>query len=244
MNRLAPETEKLRVANCVIRPDGNSVASGTINWAIVNDTAYGSDFFSSPSAMGSFVGLKLPDNILIHAMHVTPDKNLMSKGVMPAVVSTDKMHSPIVQVAFYQYRGLQIGYIQGAGSSWTKIGDVANFTTVTNNASSFTFNLPQQFNADGIFVIASYVGSTLDRRVAKLLSGLGAANFGYQVQVASTGSAVGSNSSNDVVEIATGSYKTVQVNPNLNDSVATEGAIFTSDCEVHVSVYYQIIDNV
>lgn len=238
----------LRVANAVLRPDGTAGGGAAIGWTLLNTGGHDYDFFTAIAPSGGDLFVDHPA-AKIHAAIIKPDESFGANIVFPsynAALSTPTQ----LCISAYQKNGTYGGRLVGNGTNWDLVGDLTLFDSVTNTISDFTFNPPKQITGgtnaqnaacwNGAF--ARYNGITADRRIFKILTGLGSASFGYQLQVASTGAAVSSNSSDDVIEIFTGTQKMTKLNHGLNDSNGWPGAnIFTVNSNYWVSIIYELI---
>jgi hypothetical protein len=238
----------LRLATCVIAPDGNAAGSGAITWRIKEsptDPAFGKDFVTSVSTTGSSVVVTFPTVTKVHSCVITPNAVGASRGIFCGA----SVGFTTATIVIYQQAGVYAGYIRGNGTNWTLNGDATFFATVLNNVSSFHFNPPKPSNVGSDAqnaaywksAIAAYVGSTADRRLERVLSGIGSANFAYRLVVASTGLPVVANSTADVIEIFTTTQRPFQIAANTNQSTGFPGAnILTSDFELHVTAILEL----
>ncbi len=218
-------------ATCFIKPNGPTGAGAAITWSIMDtasgDTDFTSEYFTSVGTSGSNVVLNYPTVLKVKSIAFGVSPGLAQAGIfLGASVQTGQ-----AIISLYQMYGCSAGRLTGAGSSFTRSGDVLSYTVGTNNANTFTFtpNVPyggtagqnaQYFN----YAQASYVGSN-DRRLKKLTSGLGGQSFGYQL-LDSAGVAVVTNDANDIIEIIVPqSPKTAQINCSLNNGSGFPGAV-------------------
>lgn len=238
----------LRLLTAILAPDGNSAGSGTITWRIkgISDGNFGSDFATSVTTSGGGIVLSFPTISKVHSANITNGKHLGSRGIFAeASVGLTSM-----TISMFQQVGTYAGYLRGNGTNWTLNGDLSLFNATLNNISAFHFNPPKPGNTgtDNQNLnywrppIFNYEGSTLDRRIERVLSGLtGAANFGVRCVTASTGVAIATNSTADVISIFTTTHKPLSVPANVNNSQGWPGAnILTNDLEIHVSAYLEL----
>src|SRR5687767_16003371 len=110
----------LRLASCIIAPDGNATASGAITWRIkgVSDGAYGSDFFTSVGTSGTAVVLNYPTVSKVHSFMVT----LGSKGAQRGIFAEASAGLSSASITVYQQSGVYAGHLRGTagGTSWTE----------------------------------------------------------------------------------------------------------------------------
>lgn len=117
----------------------------------------------------------------------------------------------VVNLSFIYNRqgGQNGGYITGNGTNWTQTSvNNTSFSAVSNTVSDFTFNIFNNFtltaSQQAVYwkcASARYAGTTANRAVIKITSGLGAATFGFRLVDTTTGLAVASNSANDLIEL-------------------------------------------
>jgi len=242
--------QNLRLAACTIAPDGNAAASGAITWRIkgIADGAYGNDFFTSVATSGGNIVLNYPAVSKVHSFMVT----LGAKSAQRAIFTEASAGLSSATIVLYQQAGVYAGHLRGTagGTSWTENGDLSLFADTLNNASRYDFNPPKPSNSGSDnqnlnywkSIAVNYEGSTLDRRVERVLSGLtGVANFGVREVVASTGAAIGANSTADVISIFTTTHRPLSVPCNVNNSTGWPGAnILTNDFELDVVAYLEL----
>lgn len=122
--------------------------------------------------------------------------------------------------------GKTMGFIRGNGTNWTLNNDVAGMTVGTNSISDFIFTPSNVYSGTAAqnailwrSSSAQYIGTTADRAVIKLTSGLGGSSFGFRLIVASTGLAVTTNSTTDAIEITVNQASAAVGIPATNTTV-------------------------
>lgn len=242
------ENPKTRLFTATLAPSGSVIASSRIVWRILKSSdGYASRLIKSVVSNADNVNIDINyvETPKIHSFEVSLDNKLISRNIWggPTVGTlTTATHR------MFHSTGSLVGYIRGNATNFTLNGDATGWQTVTNTISNFTFSPPLIMGgttANNLayynWATASYVGTTADRRVVKLLSGLGSATFGYQLQVASTGLAVTSNSTTDVIEIMLGSPRQAVISATLNGSTPVQGNIFTKDSRLYITAYMEVV---
>lgn len=233
--------KRIQMLAGVIRPDGNATPSGAITWEWLKpDTGHNYVFPQGKKnvsdvkivANGNALRLQFPKAKRAICFQVVPDETLQLNGIIAGA----SVGLETADISVSQLTGLYGGHLIGSGSTFTKNGDLSSFTFGTLNANQIYFRPPKPFGNAGSDAqntgywsncIANYAGSN-DRRLKKIVSGLGSDYFGYQL-LDNTGTPVVTNDANDIIEIMSGTPKRVSVNPNSNNSFGYPGAnLFTT----------------
>lgn len=123
--------------------------------------------------------------------------------------------------------GLTQGHLRGNGTNFTLNGDIAGFAVGTNSVSDFIFSPATLYSATaaqstGVFwknATANYVGTTANRKVIELTSGLSGSQFGFRLVDSTTGLAVVANSTTDAIEISINQTQTPSTITSANTAV-------------------------
>lgn len=233
---------RIKMIAGVLRPDGNATGSGTITWTFLNPYTNHNQLSVVPIKIetnASNIRLRFPKCRNVIHFAANTDETLAANGITCGA----SVGQETADIAFYQSYGIQGGYLTGAGSSWTRVGDLTSFTVGTNNANSFYFRPIKPFGNAGTDAqntnywqssIAHYVGSNV-RTLRRVFSGLGSDYFGYQLYD-SGGVLVVTNDANDRIEIMVNTPKRVQINANSNNSTGYPGAnVFTTASNVWIT---------
>jgi hypothetical protein len=224
----------------VIRPDGNAASGGAITWEFLKPDTNHNYIFPHGNrnvsnvkvvANGSVLRITFPRAKRAICFQVVPDETLQINGIIAGA----SVGLETADISISQLQGMYGGHLTGSGSTFTKSGDLSSFTFGTLNANQIYFRPPKPFGNAGTDAqntsywsncIANYAGSN-DRRLKRIVSGLGSDYFGYQL-LDNTGTPVVTNDANDIIEIMSGTPKRVSVNANSNNSFGFPGAnLFT-----------------
>lgn len=231
MNKLSL-TPNLRFLACRLVADGNSGSYGNIQWKF--DANGSPEHLVSIGSSGSDITLNLSRVSKIHAMITAPNEFLASKGVFTGPDISKSVAK--IPISIYQKTGLQGGYIRGDGVNFNLSGDLTLWD-ITKTVSDFQYTVLNAYFLNDPTTkqtSATYVGSTPNREVAKLLSGLSKANA-HRLINNTTMAAVSANTTADVIDILVNTPKHTHLNANQNDSQGWPGAnVFTAAAIINV----------
>lgn len=228
----------VRFLACRLVSDGNAETNGNIKWKFLANSA--PEYLVSVGASGNDITLNLDKVAKIQAVIAGPNEWLASKGVFIGPDTTKGVAK--VPISIYQKTGIQGGYLRGDGTNFNLSGDLTLWD-ITKTISDFQYTVLNAYflnDPSTKQTSANYVGSTANREVAKLLSGLSKANA-HRLINNTTMAAVSANSSADVIDIIVNTPKHVHLNANQNDSQGFPGAnVFTSSAIINVLAVVEI----
>lgn len=195
MNNLVTN-RNLRLIAGSTTSDGNAAPAGTIQWKI-NNLSLG-----FKSVLGFVVSYILTYRV-VHSL-ITGNNNWLARM---GIVQGGSVGFNTVTIGIIARTGKSLGYIRGNATNFTLTGDLGGYQNMTNTVAEFHFT-PQNLYANnatqhlGIWknAFAKYVGTTANRRVIKITP-TGSATFAFRLIDTTTGLAVTTNTTADIIEI-------------------------------------------
>jgi hypothetical protein len=217
--------------------NGNAESEGTLIWKFESNS--NPEILKSISARGNDIIINLAGISKIQTFCVWPNEHLASMGIF---VGEDASRSIVqIPISAFQKTGLQGGYVRGDGTNFVVSGDIVNWA-VTKTINTFQFT-PVNSYAPGDATLGNasgnYVGSTPNRALEKLLSGL-SQSFAHRLINNTTMAAVSATTS-DVIDFIVNAPNHRQLNLNQNDAMGWPGAnILTASAIINIIAIVEI----
>lgn len=234
------------IAAGILRPVSTGTGGSAITWQILDPvTGHNSIYFTGVTTVGSNIVVSWPTVLNVINFTCTSDETLAANGIrVGASVGTST-----ATISGSMNSGVFGGWLRGngGGTFFDKFGNLSLFDMQLVDAGRVNFNAPLLLNSGTLAqnaqfqqgIAINYVGDN-NYRIRRILGGLGAYNFGFEIIDNATNAKITTNSSVDIIDIMATTPKSTALNLNINDSSGFPYSLLGSSGNIWIIALFQL----